>query len=85
MLTASRQAPVLFAARFETNQFRCALAGLPGQTLVVQASTNLTQWMALQTNTLGISSTISFADPASGGLGRRFYRAALVPPQSLAW
>jgi hypothetical protein len=77
VLTPSQQAPVLVGPQFLGNQFQCTVHGLPGQTVIVQGSTNMTQWMALQTNTLGLSAAVAFSDPASGGVARRFYRAAL--------
>jgi hypothetical protein len=79
VLTPSRQAPVLLSPHFQNSQFQCLVSGTPGQTVLLEASTNLTQWTTLQTNTLGINPTLSFVDSASSGFGRRFYRALLAP------
>jgi hypothetical protein len=39
--------------------------------LIVEASTDLVNWLPIWTNT----STLSFSDPQSGSFSRRFYRA----------
>lgn len=58
---------------FRTNRFGFNIGVLPGQVVVVEASTNLTKWIPLVTNALGIS-PIYFSDPDLQGYGRRFYR-----------
>jgi hypothetical protein len=78
VLSPSRQAPVLLAAGFPESQFQCTVSRLPGQTVIIQASTNLTQWLAIQTNTLGANPAFLFSDPASPAYARRFYRAVLA-------
>ena len=54
-------------------QFNLNLVGEPGRTVVIEASTNLVNWMALATNLLG-SDPIPFTDPESSQFGQRFYR-----------
>ena len=76
VLGPSRQAPVLEAARVQTNQFRFTVSGWPGQKVIVQASTNLAQWVSIQTNTLA-GTTLEFADPESANYSRRYYRVRL--------
>lgn len=49
------------------------LAGATNQTIVVQASTNLTTLQPIWTNTLAAASA-DFADPQSQNYPRRFYR-----------
>ena len=72
--------PALLAADgalgFRTNAFGFSLAGVAGQNVVVESSTNLVNWTALATNTLGTGS-LYFSDPASGNFPQRFYRARL--------
>ena len=51
---------------------------MPGQVVVVQESTNLTQWTSVATNTLTVT-TFDFAAEAGGGLAGRYYRAVLGP------
>ncbi len=52
------------------------LSGLPGQMVVVEGSTNLRDWMALQTNIMG-AAPYGFSDSKSTNLPSRFYRARL--------
>jgi hypothetical protein len=76
VLEASRQAPVLVQSRIESGLFHCTVAAQAGQRVVVQGSTDLIHWLALQTNVMAGTSW-DFADPASGNLAQRFYRALL--------
>jgi subtilisin family serine protease len=50
------------------------LAGAPGHTYVVQASTNLINWAALSTNTVGLNGLGTFVDALSTNLPDRYYR-----------
>jgi uncharacterized delta-60 repeat protein len=59
---------------FQAGPFGFNLAGVPGQTLIVEASTNLLSWTALATNTLG-PDALYFSDAGSTIWPRRFYRA----------
>ena len=58
-----------------SNQFGFAAAGLPGQVLVIEASTNLTNWLPIQSNTVPANGRIIFSDGNSGLFNPRFYRA----------
>lgn len=62
---------------FNTNGFGFTLGGTAGQTVVVEGSSNLTNWIPLLTNTFG-SNSFYFSDPASTG-GSRFYRSRIWP------
>ena len=62
---------------FGTNGFGFDLAGTAGQVLAVDCSSNLVNWVPLQTNTLG-SGPWFFTDPASKTKARQFYRARVV-------
>ena len=57
--------------------------GRPGQTNVIEASTDLVRWTAISTNvfpsTDSICPFIDFQDPASNNLARRYYRAFSLP------
>ncbi len=55
-------------------QFRISGAGVPGCNYVIQASTNLTTWINLQTN----PSPFIFIDSNACQYARRFYRAILA-------
>jgi hypothetical protein len=57
-------------------QFDAVLTGPPGHSVVVEASTDLANWLTLSTNTFG-TGALNFSDPQSGLLSNRFYRAHL--------
>jgi len=61
-----------------TNGFGFNVGCMPGQAVVIEASSNLTNWAPLATNLLG-TDPLYFSDPASTNLSQRFYRAVLVP------
>jgi hypothetical protein len=77
VLEPSRLPPVLGADVVASGQFRLTVLGSPGQTVVIEASTDLVQWLALVTNTL-VGTTLDFTDPDSVNYPRRFYRAMLL-------
>jgi len=54
------------------------LAGTPGQTYIMQASTDMIHWTAISTNTADANGVISFSDPDSGKYSSRFYRSATM-------
>jgi hypothetical protein len=76
VLDANRQPPVLVQARIESGLFHCTVSAAPNQRVVIQGSTNLIDWVSVQTNTM-TSTSWDFADPASATLVHRFYRAVL--------
>jgi len=57
-------------------QFGFTLSGESNQVVIVEASTNLSNWSPLRTNTLGTLS-IPFSDSASSNFPDRFYRVRL--------
>jgi hypothetical protein len=63
---------------FITNGFGFNLSGMAGQTVVIEASANLTSWTPLLTNSLP-SGCFHFHDPDSTNFAQRFYRAWLTP------
>jgi subtilisin family serine protease len=60
------------------NQFGFDIAGGSNQVVVVEASTNLVNWTALATNTLG-AAPLHFIEPVWTNFQQRFYRAKLLP------
>jgi hypothetical protein len=60
------------------SSFGFDVSGSPAQTVAVMASTNMANWVPLQTNVLG-SSSFHFSDPSASNFARRFYRAELLP------
>jgi hypothetical protein len=59
---------------FAANQFGFNVSGPVGQTVVVDGSSNLVNWIPLFTNPAA-GTPFYFFDPASTNLGWRFYRA----------
>ena len=72
----SSAAAVLASQRYLTNnQFQFSLTGVPGFAYAIQTSTNLADWIFLETN----SSPFIFLDHLSSDFPQRFYRALYVP------
>jgi hypothetical protein len=63
------------AAYMNGSQFQLSLTGVPGYTYAILASTNLTDWTPLETNT----SPFLFSDTNAGGFPFRFYRGQYLP------
>lgn len=53
-----------------------ALQGIPGGRYLIQASTDLTHWLNIQTNSTDVFGTLDFVDPEAGLYPVRFYRGA---------
>lgn len=60
---------------FNGGQFGFNLNGPDGQFVVVDASTDLLNWLPIWTNVF--AGSLNFADPQSGGFSNRFFRAHL--------
>jgi uncharacterized delta-60 repeat protein len=60
-----------------SNQFGFNTRANAGQVVVIEASTNLANWMAIQTNVVTASGIFYFTDPDSARFTRRMYRARL--------
>jgi len=82
IMTAPVQPPVIHTADagfgFTNGIFGFNLSGPAGWPVIIEGSTNLFDWIPLQTNLLG-PSPIYFADPESNAFNQRFYRAVIVP------
>ncbi len=61
---------------FQSTGFGFAWSAIPGQTVVIEASTNLFDWQPLQTNQVG-TGPLSFTDPGATNISARFYRLRL--------
>ena len=59
---------------WRSNQFGFNVSASAGQAIVIEASTDLVNWVPLSTNTL-TGNTYYFSDSSTAGLTRRFYRA----------
>ncbi|HVV73529.1 MAG TPA: hypothetical protein VHI52_18795, partial [Verrucomicrobiae bacterium] len=73
--TVAQLRPVIQATSYTPDAFRGSIQALPGQSIVVEASTNLTQWSVIQTNVAPLEGVILFKDSEAPSLPGRFYRA----------
>jgi hypothetical protein len=65
----------LAVASYAAGEFAINVIGTTGQSYAVQASTDLVNWVALQTN----NAPFTFTDTDAGQFSRRFYRAVYAP------
>ena len=72
---------------FHSNQFGFNARAIPGQAVVLEASTNFANWVPLRTNLAASLGQIVFADSQSGQMSRRFYRLRIftgtLPPPAI--
>jgi hypothetical protein len=61
-----------------SGQFTFMVSGVPLATYVIQASTDLSNWNPIATNTLPAGGVINFSDPAAPKTAR-YYRALQMP------
>ena len=55
------------------------IQGIVNQYYAVEATTNFTDWVSLETNTIPVSTVWQFVDEDSANLPYRFYRAMFLP------
>ena len=74
------QPPVRFTgpAVYTNGTFQMQLAGVAGKTYVLQGSTNLSNWVSLNTN-IPATTPFNLTDPTATNLSRYFYRAVQQP------
>lgn len=70
--------PTGSALRLPNGQFGFTTCGLPGQALVIQASTNLVNWDSISTNS-SPGGCIDFIDPQAPQIPNRYYRVLIQP------
>jgi hypothetical protein len=73
----ARTPPTLDIARLNATQYAIGVNGVQGQTVVLQDSTNLQNWLPLVTNMLQTNRWV-YTNSTQVGLSQHFYRA-LVP------
>jgi hypothetical protein len=66
--------PMFTLKRTEESECELELRGYPGQSYVIEASTNLTQWASISTN-IAEMGTLVFTDAQGTNYSHRFYRA----------
>ena len=59
--------------------FSFVLAGAPLTTYFVQATTNLTSWRNIATNTLPANGLMTVSDATATGVARKYYRVMKAP------
>ena len=71
--------PQMFSTNGTNRQFRFDIAVQPGQTYVVQTSTNLnsTNWSSISTNTAVATNLLHFVDLKATNFLQRFYRVVV--------
>jgi hypothetical protein len=65
-------APLLSGAALSSGQFSFSLSGVTGYSYAIEASADLVNWVAVQTNT----APFTFAVTNTGNFPQQFYRAA---------
>jgi hypothetical protein len=68
-------AATLASTAHAAGQYALIVAGVPGYNYVVEASTDLVDWVPVQTNT----APFTFVDANAGQFGQRFYRSVYSP------
>jgi VCBS repeat-containing protein len=67
--------PLSFSsAKMTAVGFSLQLSGVPASTYVIEASTNLTDWTPISTNS-GLTGSVVFTDTEAANFSQRFYRA----------
>jgi hypothetical protein len=76
ILNESEPSPILMSAveRLSASSIRVAITNRPNRTIVIQASTNLTDWVGVLTNTASVP-VVRYVEPNIFSFPRRFYRA----------
>jgi len=74
----SRQAPLLSIASVNANQLLVSVSGVSGQTLILESSSDLKNWVPVTTNTLSSNPWV-YRNNSPGAPAWEFYRAVLSP------
>ena len=77
-LVAKSAGANLGVSKLSNTQYRIGVNGVSNQTLVIQASPDLQNWLPLATNALSSSSWI-YTNTVPGNFSNQFYRAMLSP------
>jgi hypothetical protein len=75
-IVSNNQPPVIDITRLQGSQYAIGINGVSGQTIVLQSSTDVRNWIPLVTNTLTTSRWIYTNTPPASS-AQRFYRAIL--------
>jgi len=77
-IVASQTPPVLGTIKLNGAQIVIGVSGVSSQTIVLQSSLDLHNWLPLATNTL-TSGSWNFTNNAPQNISQQFYRAVLLP------
>jgi hypothetical protein len=77
-IVSSAQPPVLGISEGSGTQWVIGVSGLSGQTMVLESSPDLHNWLPLATNTL-TSGSWTYTNDAPHNLSQQFYRALVLP------
>lgn len=77
-VVSSPQPPVLGIVKLNGAQLVIVVNGVSGQRIVLQTSTDLQNWLPLETNTL-TTSTWNYTNSTPLNVNREFYRVSLLP------
>ena len=77
-IVSNQPPPVLEIVEFNSTQFVIGVNGVSGQTIALQTSIDLQNWLPLATNTL-TSGSWNYTNNAPPNLSEQFYRALLSP------
>src|SRR5437764_9621647 len=71
--------PTIFATGAYSNQFSFSIRAVPGQAIVIEATTDFLNWIPVQTNLITPldAAGLGFTDSPLGVFPHRFYRARL--------
>jgi VCBS repeat-containing protein len=74
-ITVLDNTPLSFSsAKMTADGFSFQLSGAPASTYVIEASTNLTDWTPISTNS-GLTGSVVFTDTEAANFSQQFYRA----------
>lgn len=68
--------------KHKDGHFAFILEGLPQRTYIIEASTNLTDWIAISTNALPTTGSLEINDQQAGSFSQRYYRAIMTENRS---
>jgi hypothetical protein len=72
--------PATLSGSLNNHQFELTVVAEPNLRYIIQASTNLSTWIPLSTNTASAAGTIKYIDATSPAPKQRYYRVVRVLP-----